>query len=247
MDNLSLIYENSLHNNIRYNVVEEFIYQKTHNKHQTVEYMVEHVLNSSELKYLTERGFLGKIGQGVKNVAKKAAPYAAAGLMAAGSLKGETPMGYQQQVTNQQQGQDLRTTSLNPHVEFMSIMEIEWRSVTVEIRRINNQFRTANQEFHPELEKRQIKNVIKLQDARNKMYLINKSITSENELRREEGKPEVTVSVTRLNSILKNMEKNIEKGIDYTDIDSTLNKMTEEANALEQEVLNIQKTLESSQ
>jgi hypothetical protein len=62
MDNLSLIYENSLHNRIRRDVVQEFIYQKTNNKHQKAEYMIEHVLNVSELEYLTEQGFLKKIG-----------------------------------------------------------------------------------------------------------------------------------------------------------------------------------------
>lgn len=245
MDNLSLIYENSLHNKIRRDVLQEFIYQKTNNKHQKAEYMVEHVLNASELEYLTEQGFLTKIGQGVKNIAKKAAPYAAAGLMAAGSLKGETPMGYQQQGTNQQQGQDLRTTSLNSYVDFIYKMEDKWFSFMGEINRIKGNLTAKGRPSSEasELANRQNQNIKKLQDARNIIGPINQSIELENEVRREEKKPEVTVSVTRLNSILKNMQK----GIDYTDIKATVNKMTEEANALEQELMNIQKTLESSQ
>jgi DNA-binding ferritin-like protein len=276
MDNLSLIYENSLHNRIRRDVVQEFIYQKTNNKHQKAEYMIEHVLNVSELEYLTEQGFLKKIGQGVKNIAKKAAPYAAAGLMAAGAARGETPMGeklkYLDKIadrfsqvgknasqvmgtmgtmrTNQPQEQDIRTPGLIYHIKNMNEMEEECRKALTIIRTQaqSNKFLQSLLDDH--LSNDMYNNIKNIQDSRVIMKEIDKFLDGENELRREEGKPDLTVSVKRLNSIIESSMDTIQLNFDFSNpekIAIKISQISEKTNALLQEMKNIKKIVQSSQ
>jgi hypothetical protein len=248
MDNLSLIYENSLHNRIRRDVLQEFIYQKTNNKHQKAEYMIEHVLNVSELEYLTEQGFLKKIGQGVKNIAKKAAPYAAAGLMAAGAARGDTPIDQQidhlySQNQNQNRQQEITANLLYRQQDYLQDILTKCYELTTKLEKA-----TGTSSINPTnpLIIVHKKSITKLQVVSYYMTMITNAMENENELRSVENKlygtkkAEINVSVRRLHGFLKSFIDSF----DFNDLKKTVGLISGKATSLEDEMIKIKKIAE---
>jgi hypothetical protein len=250
-DNLSLIYESSLRPNIiRQDVLESCVLLIRENKNTQVQYYVENILTFAELQYLTEAGFLGKLGQGAKNLVKKAAPYAAAGLLAAGGAKAETPIHQQMDALkkigdrfgqvagnvndfsgNKQNNIQLMTPSLINQIKSVKDkVEKKSRDILLQIPRTS-----------PNLENQQIQNITDIQNVHVELLSIEEFLQNENELRREEKKPDLTVSVNNLNEILNGLTT----GVKYSDnINDTVNKITSLVKSLKQEVLNIKGQLQ---
>ena len=245
-DKLSLIYENSLRPNIvREDVLESYFYLIEVNKNTEAQYYLENILTSAEIQVLIEQGFLNKIGQGVKKFAKKAAPYAAAGLMAAGGVsKGETPISQQMdylkgvsdrmaQVSqnvgdvmgnNKQQTPFLIHTLVN-QIKYIDKVENHTRAILKEVQRSDKT-----------LENPQIENVKNIQDIRVKLIEIENFLQNENELRIAEKKPELKVPVDTLNQIMSKLGS-----LKFNDdLRTTIGNTTQLIKLLNQEVLKIE-------
>jgi len=168
--------------------------------------------------------------------------------MAAGAARGETPMENPQAMrTNQYQEQDFRVKSFESQVESLREVEQKWSGVLNEIQRINRNL-TLSKRNNPELELRQRENILKLQDVRNNIIIgFTDDIEQENEIRREynelrpeDRKPELTVSVKRLNQIIEGMKLNTSN---FDNLGDYVDKMSKAVSALEQEAMNIQKII----
>jgi guanyl-specific ribonuclease Sa len=97
MDNLSLIYENNLHSYVRPNVIDELLFKVKHNKESDVVFLIENVLNKSEIQYLTEQGV---IQRGWKAAKKGLANVGMAATMATAGMGGNAQAQQPQQSYN---------------------------------------------------------------------------------------------------------------------------------------------------
>jgi hypothetical protein len=97
MDNLSLIYENNLHSYVRPNVIDELLFKVKHNRESDVVFLIENVLNKSEIQYLTEQGILQR---GINAAKKGLATAGIAATMATAGMGGNAQAQQPQQSYN---------------------------------------------------------------------------------------------------------------------------------------------------